>query len=274
LYLRKPIDAETLRSAIDEACALHEKRLEPARIAQTDRLATLGTLAAGLAHEINNPLTYVLLQIGQLVRMLPELATEDNRARVQQLDGLARRAFEGAERIRGIMTGIRTFSRVDDAAMKPVDVRVPIDAALKLVANELRHRAQLVKRYKDPPRVMANEGRLGQVFLNLFANAVHALPEGAVDDNVLRVTADSDEAGDLVVEISDTGEGIPSHVIGRIFEPYFTTKPAAQGTGLGLSISQSIIASLGGTIAVTSEVARGATFRIVLPALKPEHVPC
>ncbi len=274
LYLRKPLDAETLRRAIDEAYAVHAKRQEPTKIAQDDRLATLGTLAAGLAHEINNPLTYVLLQLGQVVRLLPELATDDNRGRVQHLDGLARAALEGADRIRGIMAGIRTFSRVGDAALRPVDVRVPIDAALKLVANELRHRARLVKQYDDAPLVMANEGRLGQVFLNLLANAVQALPEGDVAGNELRVTAKANEAGDLVVEISDTGAGIPAHVIGRIFEPYFSTKAAGQGTGLGLSISQSIIASLGGTIAVTSEIGRGATFEIMLPAFKPERAPC
>jgi signal transduction histidine kinase len=274
MYLQKPFEAHTLRDAIEDVLHTNAKRLDPAKIAQTDRLAALGTVAAGLAHEINNPLTYVLLQLAQAVRLLPDLANDGNRARVEHLQRLVRGSLEGAERIRGIMTGIRTFSRTDDIGMRPVDVRVPLDAALKLVANELRHRARLVKRYTDPPPVMANEGRLGQVFLNLFANAVQALPEGAAQEHEVRVSAEADEAGDLVVVIADTGAGIPPHVLGRIFEPYFSTKPAGQGTGLGLSISHSIVTSLGGAIGVTSEVGRGATFRIVLPALHRENPSC
>jgi signal transduction histidine kinase len=274
LYLRKPLDAKTLLRAIDHVIDASAKRLEPVKIAQTERLAALGTVAAGLAHEINNPLTYVLLQLAQAVRLLPALATDDNRARVDQIEMLVRGSMEGAERIRGIMTGIRTFSRTDDIGVKPLDVRVPLDAALKLVMNEIRHRAQLIKNYSDPPLVMANEGRLGQVFLNVLTNAVQAIPESDAQAHELRVSATAGDAGDLVVEISDTGAGIAPHLLNRIFEPYFSTKPEGQGTGLGLSITHSIISSFNGTIAVASEVGRGTTFRIVLPAAAPEKQPC
>jgi signal transduction histidine kinase len=274
LYLRKPLDAKTLLHAIDGVVNANERRLEPAKLAQTERLAALGTLAAGLAHEINNPLTYVLLQLAQATRLLAALANDENRARLGQIEGLVRGSLEGAERIRGIMTGIRAFSRSDDISMRPVDVRVPLDAALKLVMNEIRHRARLVKNYTDPPLVMANEGRLGQVFLNLITNAIQAISEGDAQAHEIRVSAASDDAGDLVVELSDTGEGIPPHLLGRIFEPYFSTKPVGQGTGLGLSISHSIITSFDGKITVVSEVGRGTTFRIVLPAFRPEDAPC
>lgn len=274
LYLRKPLDANTLLHAIDDAINANARRLEPANVAQTERLAALGTLAAGLAHEINNPLTYVLLQLAQAIRLLPALANDDNRARVAQLETLVRGSLEGAERIRGIMAGVRAFSRSDEISVKPVDVRVPLDAALKLVMNEIRYRARLIKDYADPPLVMANEGRLGQVFLNLITNAVQAISEGDAQAHEIRVSATSDDAGDLVVEISDTGEGIPPHLLARIFEPYFSTKPVGQGTGLGLSISHSIINSFDGTITVVSEVGRGTTFRIVLPAARREQPPC
>lgn len=274
LYLKKPFDAKTLLNAIDDVINANVRRLEPARVAQTERLAALGTLAAGLTHEINNPLTYVLLQLAQAVRLLPTLATDENRARVEQIETLARGSLEGAERIRGIMAGVRTFSRSDDSSLKPVDVRIPLDAALKLVMNEIRHRARLIKTYSNPPLVMANESRLGQVFLNLTTNAVHAISEGNAHAHEIRVSATSDAAGDLVVEFSDTGEGIPQHLLGRIFEPYFSTKPIGQGTGLGLSISHSIITSLDGKITVVSEPGCGTTFRIVLPAAQPDKAPC
>jgi two-component system NtrC family sensor kinase len=271
LYLRKPFDAKTLLSAIDDVIHANARRLEPTKVAQTERLAALGTLAAGLAHEINNPLTYVLLQLAHATRLIPALANEENRARVEQVENLVRGSLEGAERIRGIMAGIRAFSRSDDTGVKPIDVRVPLDAALKLVMNEIRHRARLVKNYVAPPLVIANEGRLGQVFLNLITNAVHAIPEGNTQVHEIRVSATADDTGDLVVELSDTGSGIPPHLIGRIFEPYFSTKPVGQGTGLGLSISHSIISSFDGKITVASEVGRGSTFRIMLPRAPDEN---
>jgi signal transduction histidine kinase len=265
-FLRKPVDGGVLRRAIDEVVATRARKQAPTQVVETDRLATLGTLAASLAHEINNPLTYVLLQLSQVVRLLPELATPTNGGTVERVRELARSAQEGAERIRDIMSGIRTFSRIDAVSMKPLDVRVPIEAALKLVSNSLRHRARLVTRFDQPPLVNGNEGRLGQVFLNLFTNAIHALPEHASDDHEVRVTASADDGGDLVVEVSDTGIGIPAHALPHLFEPYFSTKPIDQGTGLGLSISRNIIAAHGGTIDVTSEPGKGSTFRILLPA--------
>lgn len=274
LYLTKPFDTDTLVNAIEGVLNARAKQCESAKIAQTERLAALGTVAAGLAHEINNPLTYLLLQLVRAVRLLPALATDDNRTRIDPLESLLRSALEGAERIRGIMVGIRTFSRCDDAGLRPVDVRVPLDAALKLMMNEIRHRAQLVKSYIDPPLVMVNEGRLGQVFLNLITNAVQAIPEGDAHAHELRVSVTTDAAGDLVIEVSDTGTGIPRHLRDRIFEPYFSTKPVGQGTGLGLPISHSIIASFDGRITVESEVGRGTTFRIVLPVIRADQASC
>ncbi len=274
LYLQKPLDAKTLLRAIDDVINTNTRRLEPARVAQAERLAALGTLAAGLAHEINNPLTYVLLQLSQALRLLPALAIDGQRRGLEQVEALVRSSLEGAERIRGITIGIRAFSRSDDIALKRVDVRVPMDAALRLVGNEIRHRARLVTSYTEPPLVMANEGRLGQVLLNLITNAVQAIPEGDAVKHEIRVTAGADEQGDLIVEISDTGSGVAPHLLARIFEPYFSTKPVGQGTGLGLSISHHIITSLDGTLSVTSEAGQGTTFRILLPAAHPQRLTC
>jgi signal transduction histidine kinase len=264
MYLRKPLDVETLIGAIDGVVNAQQRRAESAKLMQTERLAALGTLAAGLAHEINNPLTYLLLELQQAARLLPSLVTDHNRGVALQLDKLLQDALEGAERIRGITTAVRAFSRPDDIRVKPVDIRAPLDAAVKLAANEIRRRARLETDYPEPYIVMANEGQLGQVFLNLLTNAAQAIPEGKAEANEIRVQSSLD-AETVVVEISDTGPGIPPHLVGRVFEPFFSTKPVGQGTGLGLSISHSIIARFGGSIAVSSEAGRGTTFRVLLP---------
>jgi signal transduction histidine kinase len=265
MYLRKPLDVEVLLDAIESVLNAQQRRLDSAKVVQTERLAALGTLAAGLAHEINNPLTYVLLELEQAARMLPMLATADNRTTIDQLQRLMLDALDGASRIRDITTAIRTFSRPDSTRISPVDIRAPLDAAIKLAMNQIRHRARLTTHYPDPLIVMANEGQLGQVFLNLLTNAAQAIPEGHVDAHEIRVgtTVDQDK---VIVEISDSGAGIPPDLIGRIFEPFFSTKPVGKGTGLGLSISHSIVTAFGGQIAVSSEAGRGTTFRVLLPA--------
>jgi signal transduction histidine kinase len=264
LYLQKPLETETLLNAIDDVVQMRERKLEPVRTAQTERMASLGTLAAGVAHEVNNPLTYVLLHLANAARLVPTLATEQNRSKIEQVSRLLQGALEGIERIRGITTAIRSFSRSDSLRLEPVDVRTVVDAALRLVKNELKHRARLVESYGATPYVLVNEGRLGQVFLNLLTNAVQALPDGQAETNEVRVTTGVD--GDMVfIEITDTGHGIPPHVMSRIFEPFFSTKPVGQGNGLGLSISHGIVTSFGGQIRVSSQVGKGTTFRVLLP---------
>ena len=268
LYMTKPIDPRALLHAIEDVLRGRERKLEPARIAQAERLAALGTLAAGMAHEINNPLTYVLLNLDCAMRGLELLVDESNRDRIAQVEKLVQSALEGAERIRSITSGIRAFSRAEDVRRIPLDVRSVLDSALRMVMHEIRHRARLSKVYNEVPLVLASEGRLGQVFLNLLTNAVQAIPEEDASGHEIRLVTSTDADGNAVVEISDTGCGIPTHLVGRIFEPFFTTKPIGHGTGLGLSISHGIVQSLGGEIAVASEVGTGSRFRVVIPPLR------
>ncbi len=265
LYMTKPIDPGTLLRAIEDVLRGRERQLEPARIAQAERLAALGTLAAGMAHEINNPLTYVLLNLDSAMRALEGLADDRNRDRVGEVERLVRGALEGAERIRGITSGIRAFSRAEDIRRVPLDVRGVLESALRMVMHEIRHRARLSKVYREVPLVLASEGRLGQVFLNLLSNAVQAIPEEDAAAHEIRLVTGTDGDGNAVVEVSDTGCGIARHMLGRIFEPFFTTKPIGHGTGLGLSISHGIVQSLGGAIEVESEVGTGSRFRVVIP---------
>ncbi len=225
-----------------------------------DRMASIGVLAAGVAHEINNPLTYV---ITNLELALARIANEDA---PDPLAAQVGKALEGAERVRAIVRHLKAFSRSDEERLGPVDVLAVLETSIAMAGNEIRHRAKLVRDLEPVPAVRANEGRLAQVFLNLLVNSAHAIPEGRLEESEIRVRSWTDGEGKVVVEVEDTGTGIAPEHLGRIFDPFFTTKPVGVGTGLGLSISHGIVSGLGGTIEVTSELGRGTCVRIALPA--------
>jgi PAS domain S-box-containing protein len=236
-----------------------------ARMAVADRLLSVGTLAAGIAHEINNPLAYVSSNLEVLARELRDGSRSLSPADLETLLGDTR---EGTERVGAIVRGLRALSRSDDASIGPIDVAGVLASSIKMAHNEIRHRARVVERIApDLPSVEGNASRLGQVFLNVLVNAAQAIPEGRADANEIRVHAFADaDARHVVIDIEDTGGGIPRGVIGRIFDPFFTTKPIGHGMGLGLSISHEIVRSFGGTITVDSTVGVGSTFRVSLPA--------
>jgi PAS domain S-box-containing protein len=250
-----------------------EQRRLQSRMLLADRLATVGTLAVGVAHEINNPLSWVVGNLGLLadefdnqvrMRELPghdPVAVSSSRTRVRELLG---RAQEGTERVRRIVRDLVRFGRPDDGEGQPVDLHALLDSAIEIADVQLRHRAQLARDYHSTGYVRGSEARLGQVFLNLLVNAAQAIEAGAPRQNKVRVTTHDLDDGRVEVEISDTGSGMPEHVRKRIFEPFFTTKPVGEGTGIGLAISNDIVASFGGEIVVESEVGRGTTFRVRL----------
>src|SRR5690606_11143003 len=160
-----------------------------------------------------------------------------------------------------------TFSGGDDERRGAVDLRAVLDAALNVAHAEIKHRALVTRELDDGlPLIEANEARVAQIFLNLLLNAAQAIPEGQADQNRITARARRDESGDVIVEIVDTGAGIPEATRPRIFDPFFTTRPVGAGLGLGLTVSQNLVAALGGEIAVESEVGRGSTFRVRLPA--------
>jgi len=241
-----------------------ERKQMQARLLLADRLASVGTLAAGVAHEINNPLAFVLSNLGFLEEECQLLRDELPRERLGEMEDVLRETKQGAERVRHIVRDLRTLSRDEGEQLSDVDVRAVIESSLGLVRNELRHRARLVKDFEPVPMVRASEGRLGQVLLNLLINAAHAVPDGKPGQNEVRVRLRA-IAGRVVIEVMDTGCGIAPEVRDRIFDPFFTTKPVGMGTGLGLSICHGIVTGMGGDITVESEVGRGSTFRITLP---------
>ena len=249
-----------------------ERRQLRAQLLVSDRMASLGTLAAGIAHEINNPLAYVL---GNLEAMAEMIARTDQRAeqRVDQIAAAIGDATDGAQRVRKIVQGLGAFTRSEQEKRVSLDVPEILRAAIRLTANEVRHRAQLVCEFGPTPAVVGDDGRLTQVFINLIVNAAHAIPEGRSDNNRITLRTGRDELGRAVVEIIDTGRGMPPEVQARAFDPFYTTKDVGGGTGLGLSICHGIISGLGGQIAIESAPDRGTVVRVVLPAAAvPEAV--
>ncbi|HWO25622.1 MAG TPA: ATP-binding protein [Kofleriaceae bacterium] len=228
------------------------------RFVLSDRLISIGTLAGGMAHEINNPLATISAYL--------ELLTERPEARSS--DALIAEARAAVDRIRNIMRGLTAFSRADQDLRSPIDVERVLELAIGMAGNEVRHRARLVRSYSGTPLVSANEARLGHVFINLLVNAADAIPEGQADRNEIHVSTRTDAAGWAVVEIRDSGAGISRESQDRIFDPFFTTKPVGKGSGLGLSISHGIVRTLGGEILVRSEIGRGSTFSVSLPPAK------
>ncbi|RLB44736.1 MAG: hypothetical protein DRH30_00665 [Deltaproteobacteria bacterium] len=270
-YLSKPIDPEILGTrlliaerTIEEASRRGTERDDmESRLAFADRMASVGTLAAGVAHELNNPLMYVLSNLHITREEIDSCheATWREHAR-QQLD----EAIHGAVRMQNIVRDLKTFSRVDDEQRGDVDVQSVLESSINICWNEVRHRATLERDFGATPPVDANESRLGQVFLNLLINAAQAMPARGVSANRITVRTYTDAKGWAVIEVIDNGTGIEPGRMSRVFEPFFTTKGVSEGTGLGLSICRNIVRDAGGTIEVRSELDRGATFVVRLPA--------
>jgi two-component system cell cycle sensor histidine kinase/response regulator CckA len=258
-----------------------ERRNLEHRLATSERMAAIGTMAAGMGHEINNPLAYVIANVAVGVEATDELERGLKRVTASrvpdaELDALLktvidlraalRDAHEGAERVRKIVEDLKKFTRAEDQQLSVLDLPDVLDAAIKMTANHVRHHAQLRKEYGTTPFVEASEGPLVQLFTNLLVNAAQAIVEGNADTERIRVVTYSDDAGRAVVEIHDTGSGIAKENLRRLFDPFFTTKPVGAGMGLGLSISHAVVVGLGGEITVESEPGRGAMFRVTLPA--------
>ncbi|MBI2391931.1 MAG: PAS domain S-box protein [Deltaproteobacteria bacterium] len=237
-----------------------EQRRLNAQLAQADRLASIGTLAAGVAHEINNPLTYVMLHLEAISALAPQL-----RDAAPRLAEHAAAATEGAQRVARIVRDLRAFSRAEEDARGPIEVHRAVELAISTAAHELKHRARVERVFTEVPRVNASEGRVAQIVLNLLLNAAQAIPEGHPDENRVTVrTATYD--GEVHIAVADTGVGIAEEHLAHVFEPFFTTKPVGEGSGLGLSICHGLVAALGGRLLVESAPSVGSTFTIVLPA--------
>jgi signal transduction histidine kinase/CheY-like chemotaxis protein len=290
--LRGTVHDINARKRAEQATRDREAQLQSlAAVSQADRLSSMGLLAAGVAHEVNNPLTYVLSNLETLADEIPGIAQAALRcadalrervgpeefaerigdaaaelapAKVEGAVVRAREALEGSRRIQTLVRSLSTFSRVEKVEEGWVDVQRAIDSAVTMAQNEIKYRARLVMDLAAMPPVWASGGKLSQILLNLIINAAHAIDEGHVDENSITIRT-ATGADDLLIEVSDTGKGIAPEHLERIFEPFFSTKQVGRGSGLGLAICRSLVTEFGGDIRVESEVGKGTRFVVRLP---------
>ncbi|MFQ5457734.1 MAG: ATP-binding protein [Myxococcota bacterium] len=268
LYWDLAEQKDRLSDALDE---VHKKEQQ---LIQSEKMASLGQLVAGVAHELNNPISIVYGFLGQVSRRLSMLKDHIERGQIvegevfEDLDDMLSRSKEGALRTKNIVTDLRTFSRLDEAEFKDVDLHAGLESTLHLLEHRLSDRITVHRDYGDLPPVACYAGQMNQVFMNLISNAIDAVEQkGGAGDIYVRTGIIEEEGADPRVSVSvrDTGCGIDPDKAKRVFDPFFTTKPVGAGTGLGLSVSHGIVSKHGGTISVESEPGRGTTFTVELP---------
>lgn len=268
--IRTPEGTVVLASIVD----ISERRHSEMLLAAADRMRAVGTLAAGVAHGINNPLAFIKGNIlyvrEELASVQSELAGASERPFVMEALREARevlaQAQEGADRIRDIVSDLLTFARKESGSVEPVDCHRVLESVINMTHNEIWPRARLVRRFGEIPLVAGDESRIAHAVTNLVLNATQALPEGEADHNEIRLITRSEPPDQVIIEIEDTGAGIPPELRPQLFDPFFTTKPVGRGTGLGLSVSHGIVRALGGRIEVGDGPEGGACFRMILPA--------
>lgn len=236
-----------------------------------DRLASLGTMAAGVGHEINNPLTWIIGNITLALELLQEMGAQAEVEPLSEIRDALDEAVMGTSRLSTIVRDLRLFSRVDDKQGATADPNQVVRSNSRMLRNELKHRTEFELDLTPVPEVLGDAPRLGQILTNLLVNALHALPDRPQRENLIRVS--TRYAGDhVILAVSDNGVGIPPALRSRIFDPFFTTKDIGSGTGLGLSICHSLVTRLGGRIELESEPGRGTVFRVhLVPASSMDH---
>ncbi len=290
---RKEAELELLRSREELKRANEELKTHKDLIVQSEKLASIGQLAAGVAHEINNPVGFVtsnlgtiqeyVTTMGSILKLYDELeqtdpSASDQREALQEkiravkeeedlefilddLGNVLEESMDGVKRVTEIVQNLKSFARQDSQERRPLDINEGIESMIKMVWNELKYTCEVERDFGEVPLVQCHPGQINQVVMNMLVNASHAMgSEGGTITVGTRATGNEVE-----IRISDTGSGIPEEIRNRIFDPFFTTKDVGKGTGLGLSISHGIIQDHGGRIEVDSEVGKGTTFRIYLP---------
>ncbi len=287
---RKKAAEELTRKNLRLNEALVALKSSQAKVLHQEKMASIGQLAAGVAHEINNPIGFINSNLATLGKYLSRLsgflavqsaciaagATPEQAESVRQqqaslkidyilkdLEDLVRESMEGAERVRSIVADLKSFSRIDESEFKRVDLNECLRSTINIVWNEIKYKATLKKELGEIPRTRCFPQQMNQVFMNLLVNAAHAIEQQGV------ITVRSwEEDGCVCVSVADTGQGIPEANLNRIFEPFFTTKEVGKGTGLGLSITYDIVKKHKGEITVRSESGKGTEFTVRIPVVE------
>ena len=280
-FLRKPLDLEDLLATVRRILDEDEAKRRSDHRKMVERMASLGRIAAGVGHEINNPLAFALMNVAMASERLARIASSREATRALLPGASVQEAVElaamlddsliGLERIRVIVRNLQRLALRADEKHEPMNIEKVLDESIVVALNHIQHRARLSKQYAQVPLVEGSASALGQVFLNLLVNAAQAIPAGNAFGNVITVATSFDDTS-VTVEIADTGVGIAPDVLPRVFDPFFTTKAADEGTGLGLSMCQRIVADHGGRLSIESEVGRGTVCRLWLRRARPDAV--
>jgi signal transduction histidine kinase len=256
--------ADLARKNRELAEALDKLTRAQEQLVRSEKLASIGQLVAGIAHEINNPVNAIVNTVGPLEEAINDIDSLDPAARgeaARDVREMVRVVQRGAQRTKAIVTALHNYSRTDDESVVDFDVDRSIDDSLELLRHLLKDKT-VTKHYGDVGRVRGHAGQVNQVFMNLLTNAAQAI--SGRDDATITIETTGD-ANDVEVKIKDNGQGIPSHVLPRIWDPFFTTKDVGEGTGLGLSIVHELVERHGGTIECATELGAGTEFTVVLP---------
>jgi signal transduction histidine kinase len=298
-FLQKPFGLDALKVALKRAQDKIQLRdaLAQAQIQllQSEKLASLGQLSAGVAHEINNPLSFVHSNLGTLKKYLPrileaweqiEILINENSSSspdqiikkfqelkqdlkldfiLQDMVSIIHQSLDGTQRVKQIVKDLKDYSRLDDKTLEECDLNECVNSTLNIIWNELKYNCEVVKNLATLPRIKCYPQQINQVIMNLLSNASQAI----IDKGKISITTAPGDDGGVRLEVSDTGTGIPEEIIDKIFDPFFTTKPVGKGTGLGLNIVYNIINKHGGKIEVKSEVGKGTTYIVQLPPQPP-----
>jgi two-component system NtrC family sensor kinase len=270
-----------------------------AQLLQNEKMASIGQLSAGIAHEINNPMGFINSNLTTLKKYIEKferyihelelLAQQSGSTEQQQgiltlkknlkleyvlhdVHQLLHESTEGAERVMKIVQDLKTFSRSDTSKIGKADINECLDSTINIIRNKIKYAAELVKDYAELPTVQCNIQQLNQVFLNLLINATHAIEDKGLEELGIITIKTRIDADTVLIAVSDTGCGIPADSLNKIFDPFFTTKDVGKGTGLGLSISHEIIKKHGGELTVESTVGQGTTFTVRLPLVSPTDI--
>ncbi len=290
---RNRAEEELRKSNDDLARAHHELKSHKNRIVQSEKLASIGQLAAGVAHEINNPVGYATSNLGTISEYIDSMKTliglyqelknqatddpnkhstllnqiaeieedEDIEFILEDCDSVMKESMEGVHRVAEIVQNLKSFAREESDIRSPHNINEGIETIIKMVWNELKYNCDIEREFGEIPLIKCHKGQINQVIMNILVNASHAMPDkGGIITITTFVKNDQ-----VAVCIADNGKGIPPEILPKIFDPFFTTKDVGKGTGLGLSISHGIILDHGGTIDVISKVGKGTRFCFYLP---------